>query len=93
MLYLTQRGSLMRSYIGVLFKKGQKIFLRIFLRKKELKRIDELEKKMLVILDIEVVSKWKIIRPYHFYVEKNIWKKNIKLLNIAKCKKQNIIHV
>lgn len=35
MLYLTQRGSLMRSYIGVLFKKGQKIFLR----KKELKEI------------------------------------------------------
>lgn len=39
MLYLTQRGSLMRSYIGVLFKKGQTIFLRIFLRKKELKEI------------------------------------------------------
>lgn len=46
MLYLTQRGSLMRSYIGVLFKKGQ----HIFLGKKRTQndtfiRIDELEEK------------------------------------------------
>lgn len=38
MLYLTQR-IIDEAYIGVLFKKGQKIFLRIFLRKKELKEI------------------------------------------------------
>lgn len=58
MLYLTQRGSLMRSYIGVLFKKGQHIF---FGKKRTQRdtfiRIDGLGKKMLVILDIEEVLK------------------------------------
>lgn len=46
MLYLTQRGSLMRSYIGVLFKKGQHIFLgKKRTQRDTFIRIDELEKK------------------------------------------------
>lgn len=48
----------MRSYIGVLFKKGQHIFLgKKRTQRDTFIRIDELEKKMLVILDIEDVSK------------------------------------
>lgn len=48
MLYLTQRGSLMRSYIGVLFKKGQHIFLgKKRTQRDTFIRIDGLGKKCL----------------------------------------------
>lgn len=65
----------MRSYIGVLFKKGQKKFLG----KKRTQRdnfilIDELERNACHFRYRRYVSKWKIIRPYHFYVEKKYFK-------------------